>query len=599
MCSSCEAKKTAEYTHRLANGGNRTSPSLMKKIGGWGEKLLGEQRGNFVPHVAPVQHLASAAPAVIKYRAEVPNYTRRNTHGLRPRPQSGPPNPATRKRRASKRYHSVNSHPKNDKATDLLVRDNLPSVIQEEDETTPKTGPEKSWATGDGLRLQKEATQVATPVIIVIPPAPVSNFDTLPSQIDPLRQNPPERIVQRQRLPRPSTAIRGQTGRKPLPQQKIERKPLPPLPTNRYATELTTNGIYPISKGCIRTQPLPASASSDWSDYQKETYGKQTSHTAYSAAKIDGKSKSAHLSELDGKAVNPNIGRHSRTEEQASEFFFDDYTAGQYDPKTLAALHGRTPTVLRAGVRKRLSPLDYEQAAELFFFSKTQSDPTTFVTVHAGGQSTTHHSSIKVPVAAVQTPTVPCTSNKARARAPPVPQRLDLTYKTSTVGQIPTHYKAYDPSTTTSSPSSSSASTGNFKPSSTLRPTKLSSSELKSWESFISTHPTTPSMLDSPPLPKLQLPAFSSLNWEAELLHQARSARGDEVRVSSRISRPGAHDFYSGDRNVRAAGQPKRQATSAMNAWEAPACAWDEIVLKTCESIESISTTRSYARKAV
>jgi len=409
---------------------------------------------------------------------------------------------------------------------------------------------------------------VARPIVPTAPAELASHLDSLPSQaLHPLRQNPPNSIVPQQRsrnrLPHPQdcseipdSSHEGKTGRKPAhvtEQQRLRRKPLPPRPMERYATELSTDNNFPILR-----QELPASTSR-YLAYSQE-YAQVRKATATALLATDAK-------------------RNSRTDEQAAELFFHgDYTAGQYDSQTLAALHGghssegpkevlRTPTVLRTG-QQPAHTYYHELAADLFCS--------------------------------------PGSSNEAPARTPTVllSGRPDSTYKIPTVGQIPAHYS------TANALVPAPASSADLKNS--HRHAKLSASQENLWDALVSAIPPTPEMKASETAP--QLPALPILQ---PLSVMGKPKIKEEIRMSARISRPGLHDSYirSGNMNAKATmfelpalagakgglsaqqkqqGQvPRLRRQETRQLQPQPACAWDEIILQACASRDTLSTTQS------
>lgn len=589
-CGVCEAYNKTEAKARqaaAANAGHYAPLSWRKKILSLSDKVLGEHPGSFAP---------LAAAGVVKYEANIPNPTR----GRRIRP--GPPNLAGRRRPL--------------KATALLGPGDIPSIIieePEENESKEKLG--KSWSIGDDLPYQQEPCYMVKTITL---PAPGSQLDTLPSQFHPLRQNPPGRGIQRQstrlRQPNPSTIckVEGETGRKPTTataaatprQQKLARKPLPPRPQEKYAIELPSENTYQTkpntafatqqmpprkllppttakksfaehvaAKVTTHMQPLPASASTYFSDQTQFRQPPFAAPPVFSAT------------EIDGKAMLPKVNRYSRADEQAGELFLGgDYTIRQYDPEALAALHGgsqhnattastevnRTPTILSAGPRNSQPyARDYKLNSKLFYPEgiPRPTKPTTLA-----GERYSYHFSAEAPV----------------ARAPTVlrPGHPDSTYVSPTVGQIPAYFNTHP-----ASPDDRRESN---------RHAQLSLQEEESWQCFVSAHPTTPEMkiagklgfdLELPKLPKLE-PLSLSMQGKPK-------TRKEEIRLSSRISRPGLCDSYiASPKELPAASVSKMKAGRGGVETE-PVCTWDQGVLKACASIETISTTRSYAHKAV
>jgi hypothetical protein len=593
-CGVCEAHNKTEAKARqaaAANAGHYAPPSWRKKILSLGDKVLGEQPGSFAP--------LAAAGVVVKYGANIPNPTR----GRRIRP--GPPNLAGRRRPL--------------KATALLGPDDIPSIIieePEENESKEKLG--KSWSIGDDLPYQQEPCYMVKTINL---PAPVSQLDTLPSQFHPLRQNPPGSGIQRQstrqRQPNPSTIykVERETGRKPATatatatprQQKLARKPLPPRPQEKYAIELPSENTYQMkpntafatqqipprkllppttakksfaehvaAKGTTHMQPLPASASTYFSDPTQFRQPPFAAPPVFSAT------------EIDGKAMLPKVNRHSRADEQAGELFLmGDYTTRQYDPKALAALHGgsqhnaatastevnRTPTILSAGPRNSQPYARDHKLTSKLFYPESIPRPTKPTTL--AGERYSYHFSAEAPV----------------SRAPTVlrPGHPDSTYVSPTVGQIPAYFNTHP------------ASPDGRKESN--RHAQLSLKEEESWQCFVSAHPTTPEMkiagkpgfdLELPKLPKLPKLEPLSLSMQGK-----PKTRKEEIRLPSRISRPGVYNSYiASPKELPAASASKTKAGRGGVETE-PVCTWDQGVLKACASIETISTTRSYAHKAV
>jgi hypothetical protein len=393
----------------------------------------------------------------------------------------------------------------------------IPSLVEEEDEATSTSeqplNSQWSWRTGDDLPWQSVEKLVNK---LPQPPA----LDTLPSQLNPLRMNPPRATIRiedvRGRLLYPSTnsdiretQVGGHNGRK----SNIARKPLPPRPTERYATELAGKAlsamlysteldgckVHQTNLGSTKRQPLPASASELWDGVQ-------------------------------GKLPSPK--RLSRADMQDAELFF---AGGQCDTETLAALEAgnrakearQIPTILRVG---------RPNSARI-------------------SQTLTSHP--------------------------------DSAYTSPIVGQALVWHEP--------SPADQKSS---------HRHVKLSVKDSASWEEFVLAYPTTPEMRHA-----VEPPALS-------LKKQAKENR-EEIRMSTRISRPGLHDIYTASPKPSAAelsaekvGMTKEkrklqtkmkvksreqvpQHTNNRNFEPEPACVWDEVVAKACVSLESISTVSS------
>jgi hypothetical protein len=496
ICRDCEReRRDAKEAARVANARNSASPS-------WKSKILAPLVMMFEEH-HEVQTTAHGAPPVAVSQ-ETAQFLIHGT-GIR----AGGPN--------TWRPRGGRPIPKHDKATSTLAMNAISSLVKEDDEPTSLSeqplNSQWSWSTEDDLPWQSVEKFVNE-----LPQPPASHLNTLPSQLNSLRMNPPGTTIRREdvqrRLPHLSTTsdiketqVGGHNERKP----NIARKPLPPRPTERYATELAGNAIsatrysaeldrgkvHQANSGSTKRQPLPASASELWDGVQ-------------------------------GKLPNPN--RLSRADVQDAELFF---AGGQCDPETLAALEAgnrakevrRTPTILRAG-----------------------------------------H------------PNSACISQT-------VISRPDSTYTSPAVGQVPDWHET--------SPTDQKSSN---------RHAKLSIKDEASWEEFVLTYPTTPEMRHAAELPAL---SFKK---------KAKESR-EEIRMSSRISRPGLHDTYTASpkassaelsaekggmakrkgklqKKMKSKGQVPRHTDNRSLEPEA-ACVWDEVVAKACVSLESILSDSS------
>ena len=248
--------------------------------------------------------------------------------------------------------------PARSKATSTLGPKAIPSPVWEGEEPKSESGHsqnlQRSWSTGDDLLWQSMPLQRERTVHHA---QPVSDLETLPSQLHPLRQNPPEKTVLHSgvRVP-PHFPLRNETwepqrsGRNVAkPHLNIERKPLPPAPVMRFAAELAGSTIH--------SAELDGSMS-----HQEEAKLGSTKRGQLLASASELRYGAAERQELDastsalwyGPQGKPaNIDRLSRAEQQDAELFFS-----QYDPKTLLTLEAgsraakearRGPTVLRAG----------------------------------------------------------------------------------------------------------------------------------------------------------------------------------------------------------------------------------------------------------
>jgi len=416
----------------------------------------------------------------------------------------------------------------------------------------PTVKPQPSWATGDDLHWQEEPSEVVRQD--PLPPPPSAPV----SHLDSL----PSQAIHPLRQNPPD--VYGQTGRKQVsatPQQRVKAKPLPQLPAealNQYATELLADIGFPTREESIHAQDLPASTSS---------------YLAYSAKE----QRQVRQATLEAILATDVDDRHSRADEQSTELFFSgDYTAGQYHAQTLGTLHGgrpsqapkevlRTPTILRAGQKPTHSQV-YEPAFELFVS--------------------------------------PGSSDEVPARIPTVlrPGRPDSTYKIPTVGQIPSHFS------TVTHRAPATANAADLKTS--HRHAKLSASQEAMWGSVVSgLAPTLETKAETAP----QLPQLPSL---PPLSAMGKPQSKESIRMSSRISRPGLHDFYTKGGNTHAKAAIAELPALAGTRWGLSAeptqqgqvprlrrqetrqfrlqtgCAWDELVLQACASRDTLSTTR-------
>jgi hypothetical protein len=334
ICSNCMAKhQEARVAARAVYARNNVLPRWKRRI--------------LVP-LSNILENQFEAPAIIP--ATVSQKTPRfplHRRGIR----AGPPNLYLLKGRHRQRI------PARGKATSTLDPKAIPSPVSEGEEPKSESGRsenlQRSWSTGDDLPWQSMPLQVERTVYHA---QLVSDLDALPSQVHPLRQNPPEKIVLQSgvrvppHLPRNETWEPQRSGRNvQKPRPNIERKPLPQAPVMRLAAELAGDTIYSAeldgsknhqtnaNLGSTKRGPPPASAS-ELGRGAAERYEFEASTSALWYGP-------------QGKPAN--IDRLSRAEQQDAELFFS-----QYDPKTLLALEAgsraakeaiRVPTVLRAG----------------------------------------------------------------------------------------------------------------------------------------------------------------------------------------------------------------------------------------------------------
>jgi hypothetical protein len=523
-----------------------------KKILKLGDKILGEHPGSFAP---------STNPLIVNYGENIPNYAGGRTI------RRGPPNLAGKKRLL--------------KATALLGPNDIPSIIIEEPEDNrPKEGPGKSYSRGDDLVYQQRPLPVTKNISF---PAPMSQLDTLPSQLHPLRQNPPGGAIQGQcslqRRPNPSTTyeVEGQTARKQETatayKQKLARKPLPPPPKENYVIELPADNAHQTrsnrvlsNEQLLHQKPLPVTtAQLSFAEHVATRGTTYMRPLAASSSSCFPEPRFRQLplasnpltappvfatTEIDGKAFPPKANPHTRAPDQAEEHFLSGgFNKGQYDPNTLNTLQGgstynprafkdvsRTPTILRPGQQK-----SSECVPNTKLFSEETPRPFRPMTLFPpqAHPRFSYHFSAEAPV----------------ARAPNVlrPGYPESRYVPRTVDRTRAYFDPYPA-------------------------------------------PTPPDQkmefdLELPKLPYLQ-PLSLSMQWQPK--------RGQEPRISSRISRPGLHDAYAASPKLPPPGLSTVSAKAKEgNGMPEPQCAWDQIILKACASIESISTSRSYARKAV
>jgi hypothetical protein len=335
-CSNCMAKhQEAREAARAVHARNHVLPIWKRRILVPLSNILVDQLG--APAVVPA-HVSRKAPPF-------------PLHGTGIR--AGPPNLWRPKGPYRQKI------PVRGKATSTFDPKAIPSPVSEGEEPKSESGraqnSQRSCSIGDDLPWQSMPLLVERTVYHA---QPGSDLDVLPSQLHPLRQNPPEKTLHRSgaRLPPPPLPPRneiwepqrsGKNVQKPQP--NIARKPLPPTPSTRFAAELAGSTIYSAeldgsknhqtnaNLGPTKRGPLPASASElGHGVAERQELGTSTSGLWYG---------------LQGKPAS--IDRLSRAEQQDAELFFS-----QCDPKTLAALEAgsraakearRVPTVLRAG----------------------------------------------------------------------------------------------------------------------------------------------------------------------------------------------------------------------------------------------------------
>ncbi len=251
--------------------------------------------------------------------------------------------------------------PARGKATSALDPKAIPSPVLEGEETKSEPGrplnSQRSWSARYDLTWQSMPLKLERTVHHA---QPVSDLDFLPSQLHPLRQNPPEKTLHRSgaRLPPPSLPPRcdiwepqrnGRNVQRPHSHPKIARKPVSPTPAARFATERAGSTIHSVeldgSKNpqikaniaLAKRRPLPASAS-------------ELGHGVAERQELDASTSARWYGSQDKPA---NIERLSPAEQQAAELFYS-----QCDSKTLAAIEAGSqaakearlvPTVLRAG----------------------------------------------------------------------------------------------------------------------------------------------------------------------------------------------------------------------------------------------------------
>jgi hypothetical protein len=336
ICSNCMAKhQEARKAARAVHARNYVLPTWKRRVLVPLSNILQDQ-------------LEASAVAPTPVSRRTPPFPLHRT-GIR----AGPPNLCRPKGPHRRKI------PAHGKATSTLDPKAIPSPVSEGEEPNSELGrslnSQWSWSTGDDLPWQSMPLHLERTVHHA---QPISDLDALPSQPHPLRQNPLEKTLLHSdaRLPPPPFQHRNEiwepqrSGKNvQKPHSKIARKPLPPAPVTRFATELEGSTSYSgeldgpkhhqtIAKlASTKHQLLLASASELWSgEAERQELDPSTSALCYGP---------------QGKPAN--IDQLSRAEQQDAELFFR-----QYDAKTLAVLEAgsraakearRVPAVLRAG----------------------------------------------------------------------------------------------------------------------------------------------------------------------------------------------------------------------------------------------------------